>query len=564
MAENWRSKLITAGIARSPNRAMLRAVDFKDGDFDKPIVGVANGHSNMNPCNAGIQPLVDRAMDALRKAGAMPQVFGTPTVTDGIGMGTDGMKYSLVSREVIADAIETSVNGQMMDGALVVGGCDKNMPGGMIAIARMNVPAIYVYAGSIKPGHWKGQDLTIASAFEAVGAFSAGKMSKEDYDGIEKNACPTVGACGGMFTANTMSTSFEALGMSLMHSSTMASPDAEKVDSAGESAKVLVNAIRKNIRPRDIITRKSIENVVSLVMATGGSTNAVLHYLAIASAAEVEWTIDDFERVRRKVPVLCDLKPSGKYVATDLHKAGGAPQVLKMLLANGLLHGDCMTITGRTIAEELANIPAEPRKDQDVIRAFNNPLYKQGHLAILKGNLATEGCVAKITGLKNPSITGPARVYDSEPEVMVAIMDRKIKPGDVVVIRYEGPKGGPGMQEMLAPTSALTGQGLGDSVGLITDGRFSGATWGMVVGHVAPEAYVGGTIALVKEGDSITIDAHKQLIQLNVPDDELAKRRAAWKQPKPRFTRGLLAKYAYLVSTATKGAVTDSFDDAKK
>ncbi len=566
MAENWRSKLITAGVARSPNRAMLRAVDFKDGDFDKPIVGVANGHSTMNPCNAGIQPLVDRAMEALRKGGAMPQVFGTPTVTDGIGMGTDGMKYSLVSREVIADAIETSVNGQMMDGALVVGGCDKNMPGGMMAIARMNVPAIYVYAGSIKPGHWKGQDLTIASAFEAVGAFSAGKMSKEDYDGIERNACPSVGACGGMFTANTMSTSFEALGMSLMHSSTMASPDTEKADSAMESAKVLINAIRKNIRPRDIITRKSIENVVSLVMATGGSTNAVLHYLAIASAAEVEWTIDDFERVRRKVPVLCDLKPSGRYVATDLHKAGGAPQVLKMLLANGLLHGDCMTITGRTIAEELANIPAEPRKDQDVIRPFNNPMYKQGHLAILKGNLATEGCVAKITGLKNPAITGPARVFDSEPEVMAAIMERKIKAGDVVVIRYEGPKGGPGMQEMLAPTSALTGQGLGDSVGLLTDGRFSGATWGMVVGHVAPEAYVGGTIALVKEGDSITIDAHKQLIQLNVPDDELKKRRAQWKQPKPRFMRGLLAKYAHLVSTASIGAVTDLhlFDEPKK
>jgi len=560
MADNWRSRLITAGVARSPNRAMLRAVDFKDGDFEKPIVGVANGHSNMNPCNAGIQPLVDRAMDALRKAGAMPQVFGTPTVTDGIGMGTDGMKYSLVSREVIADAIETSVNGQMMDGVLVVGGCDKNMPGGMMAIARMNVPAIYVYAGSIKPGHWKGQDLTIASAFEAVGAFSAGKISKEDYDGIEKNACPTVGACGGMFTANTMSTSFEALGMSLMQSSTMASPDAEKADSAAASARVLVAAIKNNIRPRDIITRKSIENVVSLVMATGGSTNAVLHYLAIASAAEVPWTIDDFERVRRKVPVLCDLKPSGRYVATDFHQAGGAPQVLKMLLANGLLHGDCVTITGRTIGEELSNIPAEPRKDQDVIRPFNNPMYKQGHLAILKGNLATEGCVAKITGLKNPSITGPARVFDSEPEVMAAIMDRKIKPGDVVVIRYEGPKGGPGMQEMLAPTSALTGQGLGDSVGLLTDGRFSGATWGMVVGHVAPEAYVGGTIALVKEGDSITIDAHKQLIQLNVSEEELGKRRAAWKQPKLRFTRGLLAKYAYLVSSATKGAVTDSFD----
>ena len=566
MADNWRSKLITAGVARSPNRAMLRAVDFKDGDFDKPIVGVANGHSNMNPCNAGIQPLVDRAMDALRTAGTMPQVFGTPTVTDGIAMGTDGMKYSLVSREVIADAIETSVNGQMMDGVLVVGGCDKNMPGGMMAIARMNVPAIYVYAGSIKPGHWKGQDLTIASAFEAVGAFSAGKMSKEDYEGIERNACPTVGACGGMYTANTMSTSFEALGMSVMSSSTMASPDAEKADSAAASAKVLVNAIKKNIRPRDIITRKSIENAVSLVMATGGSTNAVLHYLAIASAAEVDWSIDDFERVRRKVPVLCDLKPSGRYVATDFHKAGGAPQVLKMLLANGLLHGDCMTITGRTIAEELENVPAEPRKDQDVIRPFNNPMYKQGHLAILKGNLATEGCVAKITGLKNPSITGPARVFDSEPEVMAAIMERKIKPGDVVVIRYEGPKGGPGMQEMLSPTSALTGQGLGDSVGLITDGRFSGATWGMVVGHVAPEAFVGGTIALIKEGDSITIDAHKQLVQLNVSDEELKQRRAQWKQPKPRFTRGLLAKYAHLVSTASIGAVTDLglFDEPKK
>ena len=566
MADNWRSKLITAGVARSPNRAMLRAVDFKDGDFDKPIVGVANGHSNMNPCNAGIQPLVDRAMDALRKAGAMPQVFGTPTVTDGIGMGTDGMKYSLVSREVIADAIETAVNGQLMDGALVIGACDKNMPGGMMAMARINVPAIYVYGGTIKPGHWKGQDLTIASAFEAVGAFSAGKMSKEDFEGIEKNACPSVGACGGMFTANTMSSSFEALGLSVLGSSQLAAPDPEKADSAAESARVLVNAIKKNIRPRDIITRKSIENVVSLVMATGGSTNAVLHYLAITSAAGVEWTIDDFERIRRKVPVFCDLKPSGKYVAVDFHKAGGVPQVLKMLLVNGLLHGDCMTITGRTIGDELENIPAEPRKDQDVIRPFSAPLYKQGHLAILKGNLAPEGCVAKITGLKSPVITGPARVFDSEKETMDAIMAKKIKAGDVVVIRYEGPKGGPGMQEMLAPTSALTGQGLGDSVGLITDGRFSGATWGMVVGHVAPEAFVGGTIALVQEGDSITIDAHTQLIQLNVSDEELKKRRAQWKQPKPRFTRGLLAKYAHLVSTASIGAVTDLhlFDEPKK
>ncbi len=560
MADNWRSKLITGGVARSPNRAMLRAVDFGDDDFDKPIVGVANGHSNMNPCNAGIQPLVDRAMDALREAGAMPQVFGVPTVTDGIGMGTDGMKYSLVSREVIADAIETSVNGQMMDGVLVVGACDKNMPAGMMAIARMNVPAIYVYGGTIKPGKWKGEDLTIVSAFEAVGAYSAGKMSKEDFDGIERNACPTAGACGGMYTANTMSSSFEALGLSLMGSSQLAAVDPEKATSAAESGRVLVNAIRNNIRPRDIITRKSLENVVSLVMATGGSTNAVLHYLSIASAAEVEWTIDDFERIRRKVPVLCDLKPSGRYVAVDFHQAGGVPQVLKMLLVNGLLHGDCVTITGRTIAEELEHIPDEPRADQDVIRPFNKPLYKQGHLAILKGNLAPEGCVAKITGLKNPTITGPARVYDSEKETMDAIMAGKIKAGDVVVIRYEGPKGGPGMQEMLSPTSALIGAGLGDSVGLLTDGRFSGGTWGMVVGHVAPEAFVGGTIALVEEGDSITIDAHKQIIQLNVPGDELARRRAKWKQPAPRFRRGLLAKYAHLVSTASKGAITDGFD----
>jgi dihydroxy-acid dehydratase len=557
MSFNRRSRLITQGIARSPNRAMLRAVGFGDGDFEKPIVGVANGHSTMNPCNAGIQPLVDRAMAALKSEGAMPQVFGVPTVTDGIGMGTEGMKYSLVSREVIADAIETSVNGQCMDGVLVVGGCDKNMPAGMMAMARMNVPGIYVYAGSIKPGKWKGQDLTVVSVFEAVGAFAAGKLSQEDYDGIEHNACPTVGACGGMFTANTMSSSFEALGMSLLGSSQMASPDPEKADSAAASARVLVEAIKRDLKPRDIITRKSIENAIALVMATGGSTNAVLHFLAIASAAEVEWTIDDFERVRQKVPVLCDLKPSGKYVAVDFHRAGGVPQVLKMLLKAGLLHGDCMTITGRTMAEELASVPDIPRADQDVIRPFDKPMYAQGHLAILKGNLAPEGCVAKITGLKNPVITGPARVFDSEPEVMDAIMAKKIKAGDVVVIRYEGPKGGPGMQEMLAPTSALIGQGLGESVGLLTDGRFSGGTWGMVVGHVAPEAYVGGTIALIEEGDSITIDAHRQLIQLNVPDAEIARRRAAWKQPAPRYTRGLLGKYMRIVSTASKGAVTD-------
>jgi dihydroxy-acid dehydratase len=557
MPSNRRSRIITQGVARSPNRAMLRAVGFGDGDFDKPIVGVANGHSTMNPCNAGIQPLVDRAMAALKEAGAMPQVFGFPTVTDAIGMGTEGMKYSLVSREVIADAIEVAVSGQCMDGVVCVGGCDKNMPGAMMAMARMNVPGIFVYAGTIKPGFWKGEKLTIVSPFEAVGAFAAGKMAQEDFDGIERNACPSVGACGGQYTANTMSSSFEALGMSLLGSSQMASPDAEKADSAAASARALVNAVKLDLKPRDIITRDAIENAIALVMATGGSTNAVLHYLAIAAAAGVEWTIDDFERVRKRVPVICELKPSGRFVATDFHAAGGVPQVLRMLLDHGRLHGECVTITGKTLAEELAGVPGAPRADQEVIRPWSRPLYPQGHLAILKGNLAPEGCVAKITGLKNTAITGPARVFDSEPACLDAIMAKQIKPGDVIVIRYEGPKGGPGMQEMLAPTSALIGQGLGESVGLVTDGRFSGGTWGMVVGHVAPEAYVGGTIALVEEGDSITIDAHSLRIQLNVSDAELARRRTLWRPPAPRYTRGVLAKYVKLVSTASIGAITD-------
>ena len=488
----------------------------------------------------------------------MPQVFGFPTITDGIGMGTEGMKYSLVSREVIADAIEVAVNGQLMDGVLTVGGCDKNMPGCMMAMARINQPGIFVYAGTIKPGFWKGQALTIVSAFEAVGAYTAGKMSQEDYEGVERNACPTVGACGGQYTANTMSSSFEALGMSLLGSSQLASPDPEKADSAGQSARVLVEAVKKNLRPRDIITRNSIENAIALVMATGGSTNAVLHYLAIAAAAGVEWTIDDFERIRKRVPVICDLKPSGRFVAVDFHRAGGVPQVLRMLLDRGLLHGDCTTITGRTLGEELESVPTEPRADQEVIRPWNAPMYEQGHLAILKGNLAPEGCVAKITGLKNPAITGPARVFDSEHACMEAILARKINAGDVIVIRYEGPKGGPGMQEMLAPTSALVGQGLGESVGLITDGRFSGGTWGMVVGHVAPEAYSGGLIALVEEGDPITIDAHRLLVQLEVAEDEIARRRAKWQPPAPRYTSGVLAKYMRLVSTASRGAITDA------
>ncbi|HTN67179.1 MAG TPA: dihydroxy-acid dehydratase [Burkholderiaceae bacterium] len=557
MAFNRRSKNITQGVARSPNRAMYYGMGYEKEDFDKPMIGIANGHSTITPCNSGLQKLADIAIAAVKEAGANPQVFGTPTISDGMSMGTEGMKYSLISREVIADCIETAVNGQWMDGCVVIGGCDKNMPGGMIAMARTNVPSIYVYGGTIKPGHWKGKDLTIVSAFEAVGEFSAGRMSQEDFDGIERNACPSSGSCGGMYTANTMSSSFEALGMSLLYSSTMANPDDEKVGSAAQSARVLVEAVKADLKPRDIITRKAIENAVAVIMATGGSTNAVLHYLAIAHAAEVEWTLDDFERMRHRVPVICDLKPSGQYVATDLHAAGGIPQVMKVLLNAGLMHGDCITITGRTLAEELADVPDVPRADQQVIRTIDKALYAEGHLAILKGNLSPEGCVAKISGLKNPAITGPARVFDDEYTAMDVILADGIKPGDVLVLRYLGPKGAPGMPEMLAPTSALIGKGLGESVGLITDGRFSGGTWGMVVGHVAPEAYAGGTIALVQEGDSITIDAHRQLIQLNVADEEIARRRAEWKAPAPRYTRGVLAKFAKLASSASKGAVTD-------
>ncbi|MBD8065924.1 dihydroxy-acid dehydratase [Devosia sp. PTR5] len=556
MPHNDRSKHITQGIARSPNRAMYYALGYEKANFDKPMIGIANGHSTITPCNAGLQPLADAAVAAIREAGANPQIFGTPTISDGMSMGTEGMKYSLVSREVIADCVETSVQGQWMDGVLVLGGCDKNMPGGMIGIVRANVPAIYVYGGTIKPGRWKGQDLSIVSAFEAVGSYMAGKISEEDFQGIERNACPTTGSCGGMYTANTMSSSFEALGMSLLYSANMANPDQEKVDSAAESGRVLVEAVKKGIKPKDIITRQSIENAVTVIMATGGSTNAVLHYLAIASAADVEWTLDDFERVRRKVPVICDLKPSGKYMAVDLHKAGGVPQVLKILLNAGLLHGDCMTVTGRTIGEELGKVPDEPRSDQDVIHPIAEALYAEGHLAILKGNLAENGAVAKITGLKSPVISGPARVFEDEDSAMEAILGDKIRSGDVLVLRYLGPKGGPGMPEMLAPTSAIIGRGLGDSVGLVTDGRFSGGTWGMVVGHVAPEAYEGGTIALVLEGDIITIDAHRQLLQLEVDEAELARRRSAWRQPAPRYTRGVLAKFSILARPANEGALT--------
>lgn len=552
-----RSQVVTQGVQRSPNRAMLRAVGFRDEDFGKPIVGIANAHSTITPCNIGIQTLAERAEAALRAAGCMPQVFGTITISDGISMGTEGMKYSLVSREVIADSIETVVNGQSMDGLLAIGGCDKNMPGAMIAMARLNVPAIFVYGGTIKPGHYNGRDLTIVSAFEAVGEYSAGRISEDELLAVERHACPGAGSCGGMYTANTMSSAFEAMGMSLPYSSTMAAEDEEKAESATQSAKVLAEAIQANIRPRDIITRQSIENAISVIMAVGGSTNAVLHFLAIAHAAEVPLTLDDFETIRARVPVLCDLKPSGRFVATDLHRAGGIPQVMKILLNHGLLHGDCLTISGQTIAEVLRDVPDEPSPDQEVIRPWHSPLYPQGHIAILKGNLAPEGAVAKISGVKTPKIAGPARVFNSEESCLQAILAGQIRPGDVVVIRYEGPKGGPGMREMLSPTSAIIGAGLGDSVGLITDGRFSGGTYGMVVGHVAPEAYVGGPIALVEEGDLITIDAPARLLHLHVSEEELARRRARWAPPEPRYKRGVLAKYAKLVSSSSLGAVTD-------
>jgi dihydroxy-acid dehydratase len=557
MAFNRRSKNITEGVARAPNRSMYYGMGYQESDFGKPMIGVANGHSTITPCNSGLQKLADAAVDGLKAAGANPQVFGVPTISDGMSMGTEGMKYSLVSREVIADCIETCVGGQWMDGVVVIGGCDKNMPGGMMGMLRANVPAIYVYGGTILPGKYKGQDLNIVSVFEAVGQFSAGKMSEEDFCEIEKRAIPGSGSCGGMYTANTMSSSFEALGMSLPFSSTMANVEDPIVAYTSEAARVLVEAVKADLKPRDIVTKKSIENAVSVIMATGGSTNAVLHFLAIAHAAGVEWTIDDFERVRRRVPVICDLKPSGRYMAIDLHRAGGIPQVMKVLLNAGLLHGDCITITGKTVVESLAEVPDMPRADQEVIRSIDNAMYAQGHLAILKGNLSPEGCVAKITGLKNPVITGPARVFDDEQSALAAIMANQIKAGDVMVLRYLGPKGGPGMPEMLAPTGALIGQGLGESVGLITDGRFSGGTWGMVVGHVAPEAFAGGLIALVHEGDSITIDAHQLLLQLNVPDDEIAARRATWAQPAPRYTRGVLAKFARNAASASKGAVLD-------
>ena len=552
-----RSRAITQGIQRSPNRAMLRAVGFGDEDFNKPIIGIANGFSTITPCNLGLNDLALRSEKAARLAGAMPQMFGTITVSDGISMGTEGMKYSLVSREVIADSIETACNGQSMDGVIAIGGCDKNMPGAILSMARMNIPAIFIYGGTIKPGKLNGCDLTVVSAFEAVGQLTSGKIDQEELEEIERNAIPGAGSCGGMFTANTMSAAIETMGLSLPYSSTMAAEDEEKAKSAELSAEVLVKAIELNIRPLDLLTKEAFENAISVVMAIGGSTNAVLHLLAIARTAEIDLSIDDFEVIRQRVPVICDLKPSGKYVTVDLHKAGGIPQVMKLLLKEGLLHENSRNIEGRTLKEVLKDVPSSPPKNQDVIRPINNPIYAKGHLAILKGNLAPEGSVAKISGIKKTVLTGPARVFESEETCLEAILSKKINAGDVVVVRYEGPVGGPGMREMLAPTSAIVGQGLGDKVALITDGRFSGGTYGLVVGHVSPEAAVGGTIALIEEGDSITVDANNQLIELNVTDEEISRRRCNWQKPEPAYRYGILGKYARLVSSSSKGAVTD-------
>jgi dihydroxy-acid dehydratase len=559
MGHNRRSRAITEGIERTPNRAMLRAVGFGDHDFSKPIIGVANGFSTITPCNAGLDNLAGLVISALREAGTMPQVFGTITVSDGISMGSEGMKYSLVSREIIADSIEAVCQAQRMDGVLAIGGCDKNMPGAMIAIARLNIPAIFLYGGTIKPGRYNGVEMTVVSAFEAVGQFCARKISETDLLNVERNACPGVGSCGGMFTANTMSAAIEAMGMCLPHSSTIAAEEPEKTFDTTRSARALAEAVRADRLPRDILTRKAFENAISVVMAVGGSTNAVLHLLAIAHAAQVPLTLDDFEDIRARVPVLCDLKPSGKYVTTDLHRSGGIPQVMKMLLDHDLLHGEALTISGQTVAEALRDVPGKPGKNQEVIRQWENPVHRHGHLAIVRGNMAPEGAVAKISGVKQTKITGPARVFDCEEECLEAILAGRIKSGDVIVIRYEGPKGGPGMREMLAPTSAIIGAGLGDSVALVTDGRFSGGTHGMVVGHVAPEAAVGGIIALVKEHDSITIDAEARSLELNVSDEELALRRSGWTPPRPSYTSGVLAKYAKLVSSSSTGAITDEF-----
>ena len=554
---NSKSQVVTQGDRRAPNRAMLRAVGFSDDDFQKPIVGVANGQSDITPCNAGLGKLADIAADQIRKEGGMPQTFGTITISDGISMGTEGMKCSLISRDVIADSIETVCLGASMDAVICIGGCDKNMPGAMLGMARLNIPGIFVYGGTIKPGHLDGKDLTVVSVFEAVGQFGAGTIDKNQLTAIEKNACPGFGSCGGMYTANTMSSAFEAMGMSLPYSSTMANEDKEKELNTGLCAITLMNMIKQNILPRDIMTRKAFENAIAVIMAIGGSTNAVLHLLAIAHSADVNLTIDDFESIRKKIPLLCDLKPSGQYVAVDLHHAGGIPQVMKMMLNAGMIHGDCLTVTGKTVKENLEDIPDQPLANQNVILPINKPKSTEGHLVVLKGNLCAEGAIAKVSGVKTRKITGPAKVFDSEEECLDAILEDRIKAGDVVIIRFEGPKGGPGMREMLAPTAAIVGKGLGDKVALITDGRFSGGTYGIVIGHVAPEAQVGGNLALLENGDIINIDIEKNRVDVELTNEELDKRRNKFSPKEIKYKKGVLAKYAKIVSSASKGAVTD-------
>ena len=554
---NRKSLTTTGGPGRAPNRAMLRAVGFQDEDFDKPMVGVASLYSDITPCNSHLDRLARKAIEGIRSAGGVPQIFGAPTVSDGISMGHMGMRYSLVSREVIADCLETVSGAMNHDGLLAIGGCDKNMPGCLMALARLNVPGIFVYGGSILPGKGPdGEDVDIVSIFEAVGKFQAGTIDEKKLHKIECESCPSAGSCGGMYTANTMSSAIEAMGMSLPYDASYPAISASKEREAYQAGKALIGLVNANIRPRDIITRKSLENAYTFVLALGGSTNAVLHLMAIAREAEVPWTLDDFDRLGAKVPHLADLKPGGKYVMYDLHQAGGTPPVLKALLDAGFLHGDCMTVTGKTLAENLQDVPSVYAKKQKVILPIDKPMHPTGHIVILKGNLSPEGSVAKVAGLKQRAITGPAKVFDGEEACFQAIQAQKIVAGDVVIIRGEGPVGGPGMREMLSVTGALMGQGLGELVGLITDGRFSGGTHGLVVGHVAPEAWTGGLIAFVHDGDSITIDADKKLLSLNVPEAEIAKRKANWTKPALRVQRGVLAKFARLVSSASEGAVT--------
>jgi dihydroxy-acid dehydratase len=552
-----RSLLTTGGMSRAPARAMLRAVGFLDDDFSRPMVGVASLFSDITPCNAHLDRLARKAVEGIRAAGGVPQIFGAPTASDGIMMGHQGMRYSLVSREVIADSLEVVSGGMNHDGLLAVGGCDKNMPGCVMAMARLNIPSVFVYGGSILPGVGPhGEAIDIVSIFEAVGQHQAGKLDAKGVHAVECESCPGAGSCGGMYTANTMSSAIEAMGMALPYDASNPAVSAAKERETFQAGQALVQSIEKNIRPRDIITRQSLENAYTFVLALGGSTNAVLHLMAIAREADVEWTLADFDRIGAKVPHLADLKPGGKYVMHDLYMAGGTPPVLKALLDAKMLCGDCLTVTGKTLAENLRDVQSIYKRKQDVVLPMDKPLHKSGHLVILHGNLAPEGAVAKVAGLKSTKMIGSARVFDDEESCFAAIQDRKIKPGDIVVIRGEGPVGGPGMREMLAVTAALVGQGLGEKVGLITDGRFSGGTHGLVVGHIAPEAWVGGPIAFLKEGDKITIDAEAKLVSVDLPAGELDRRRAGWVKPKPRVARGVLAKYAATVHSASEGAVT--------